>query len=70
MTEQESTPKATARLLPLSHWTWIDPMSSTQTTVERVARLPLATDCFPYYHWRDFRRDCLRKLDRYEKKRK
>ena len=37
---------------------------------ERVARLPLATDCFPYYHWRDFRRDCLRKLDRYEKKRK
>ena len=36
MTEQESTPKATARLLPLSHWTWIDPMSSTQTTVPSV----------------------------------
>ena len=37
---------------------------------EREARLPITTDCYPYYHWLDFRRYCLRKLDRYEKQRK
>ena len=37
---------------------------------EQEARLPLQTDCAPYYHWKDFRRYCLNKLNRYEKKRK
>jgi hypothetical protein len=37
---------------------------------EQEARLPLQTDCAPYYHWKDFRRYCLNKLDRYEKKKK
>ena len=37
---------------------------------EQEAKLPLQTDCAPYYHWKDFRRYCLNKLDRYEKKRK
>jgi hypothetical protein len=35
---------------------------------EQEATLPIFTDCAPYYRWRDFRRYCLRKLDRYEKK--
>lgn len=34
---------------------------------EQEAQLPIFTDCAPYYHWRDFRRYCLKKLDRYEK---
>ena len=36
---------------------------------EQEARLPIHTDCAPYYHWADFRRYCLKKLDRYEKRR-
>ena len=36
---------------------------------EQEARLPIRTDCAPYYHWRDFRRYYLRKLDQYEKRR-
>ena len=36
---------------------------------EQEARLPIHTDCAPYYHWTDFRRYCLKKLDRYEKRR-
>ena len=36
---------------------------------EVEATLPIHTDCAPYYHWTDFRRYCLKKLDRYEKKR-
>lgn len=35
---------------------------------EQEAKLPIFTDCAPYYHWRDFRRYCLNKLDRYEKR--
>lgn len=35
---------------------------------EQEAKLPIFTDSAPYYHWRDFRRYCLNKLDRYEKK--
>lgn len=35
---------------------------------EQEATLPLVTDSPPYYRWRDFRRYCLSKLDRYEKK--
>ncbi len=35
---------------------------------EQEARLPIATDCAPYYHWRDFRRYYLRKINRFEKK--
>ena len=37
---------------------------------EHEARLPIRTDCAPYYHWRDFRRYYLKKLDQYEKRRK
>ena len=37
---------------------------------EQEATLPILTDCAPYYHWKDFRRYCLRKLRQYEKKRK
>ncbi len=37
---------------------------------EQEATLPIRTDCAPYYHWKDFRRYCLRKLRQYEKKRK
>ena len=37
---------------------------------EQEARLPIRTDCAPYYHWRDFRRHYLKKLDQYEKRRK
>ena len=33
---------------------------------EEEARLPIHTDCAPYYHWNDFRTYCLDKLDRYK----
>ena len=33
----------------------------------REARLPIKTDCPPYYHWNDVKRHYLRKLYRYEK---
>ena len=36
---------------------------------EQEATLPIRTDCAPYYHWKDFRRFCFRKLDQYEKRR-
>ena len=36
---------------------------------EEEARLPVHTDCAPYYHWRDFRRYYLKKLNNYEKRR-
>ena len=36
---------------------------------EQEATLPVHTDCAPYYHWRDFRRYFLQKLNRYEKRR-
>ena len=32
----------------------------------REARLPIETDCAPYYHWDDVKRYYLRKLYRYE----
>ena len=35
---------------------------------EQEARLPIHTDCAPYYHWRDFRRHYLKKIDNFEKK--
>jgi hypothetical protein len=34
---------------------------------EQEATLPIPTNCAPYYHWADFRRFYLRKLNRYEK---
>ena len=37
---------------------------------EQEARLPIHTDCAPYYHWRDFRRHYLKKIDNFEKKQK
>ncbi len=37
---------------------------------EQEARLPIRTDCAPYYHWRDFRRYYLKKIDNYEKQHK
>ena len=36
---------------------------------EQETTLPIRTDSAPYYHWKDFRRYCLKKLDNYEKKR-
>ena len=36
----------------------------------RPATAPLATDCAPYYHWKAFKRYCLKKIDSYEKRRK
>ena len=33
---------------------------------EQEATLPIPTDCAPYYHWTDFRRYCLEKLERYQ----
>lgn len=36
---------------------------------EREAWLPIHTDCAPYYRWKDFRRYCLTKIDKYEKRR-
>ena len=33
---------------------------------EKEARLPIATDCAPYYHWRDFREHYLKKINDYE----
>lgn len=36
---------------------------------EQEARLPIRTDCAPYYHWKDFRRYFLRKLKQYDKQR-
>lgn len=33
----------------------------------KEARLPIATDCAPYYHWKDFKRYYLRKLYAHEK---
>ena len=35
----------------------------------REARLPIETDCAPYYHWDDVKRYYLRKLYRYENRR-
>lgn len=35
----------------------------------REARLPIETDCAPYYHWNDVKRYYLRKLYRYENRR-
>lgn len=32
----------------------------------REARLPLQTDCAPYYHWKDFKAYYLNKLDAYK----
>ena len=32
----------------------------------REARLPLQTDCAPYYHWKDFKAYYLKKLDAYK----
>lgn len=37
---------------------------------EKEAMLPIATDIAPYYHWKDFRKHYLNKLDEYEKLRK
>ena len=34
---------------------------------EQEATLPIETDIAPYYHWRDFRRYFLKKLDDYDK---
>lgn len=34
---------------------------------EQEATLPIETDIAPYYHWRDFRRYYLKKLDEYDK---
>ena len=36
---------------------------------ENEATLPIATDMWPYYHWRDFRKHYLGLLDRYEESR-
>ena len=36
---------------------------------EREVTLPIETDIAPYYHWRDFRRYYLKKLNDYEKER-
>ena len=33
---------------------------------EQEATLPIPTDSAPYYHWTDFRRYCLEKLERYQ----
>lgn len=33
---------------------------------EQEARLPITTDCAPYYHWADFRQYYLDKLERYK----
>ena len=33
---------------------------------EQEAKLPIATDCAPYYHWRDFREHYLKKINDYE----
>ena len=37
---------------------------------EQEARLPIPTDCAPYYHWRDFRRHYLKKINNFEKRQK
>ena len=37
---------------------------------EQEARLPIHTDCAPYYHWRDFRRHYLKKINNFEKRQK
>ncbi|SES70377.1 histidine-type phosphatase [Prevotella sp. kh1p2] len=37
---------------------------------EDEATLPIATDCAPYYHWKDFREFYLNKIDAYEAQRK
>ena len=37
---------------------------------EQEATLPIHTNCAPYYHWSDFRRYCLKKLDKYGEKNK
>ena len=34
---------------------------------EKEATLPIRTDCTPYYHWRDFRKHYLKKIDAYKK---
>lgn len=34
---------------------------------EKEATLPIETDIAPYYHWRDFRKHCLKMLDDYDK---
>ena len=34
---------------------------------EQETTLPIATDCAPYYHWRDFREHFLKKIDDYER---
>jgi len=36
---------------------------------EQEATLPIPSDCAPYYRWTDFRRYCLKKINRYEKRR-
>ena len=33
---------------------------------EKEATLPIRTDCAPYYHWSDFRKHYLKKLNRYK----
>ena len=37
---------------------------------EQEAQLPIQTDCAPYYHWKDFRKFYIDKLDKYDEKRK
>jgi hypothetical protein len=36
---------------------------------EKEATLPIPTDIAPYYHWNDFRKHYLKKLDDYERQR-
>ena len=36
---------------------------------EQEVQLPMTTDCAPYYHWKDFRKYYLDKLDRYDRRR-
>ena len=33
---------------------------------EQEATLPIRSDCAPYYHWKDFRHYCLKKLEKYK----
>ncbi|MCH3994759.1 histidine phosphatase family protein [Prevotella cerevisiae] len=37
---------------------------------ENEAKLPIKTDCAPYYHWKDFKAYYLNKLDSYDRKAK
>ena len=51
---------------PLEVFMKADSLGKLTKLGKDVLRLPLQTDCAPYYHWKDFKAYYLNKLDAYK----